>query len=64
VGVCGEVGARERTRGQTFGVLEMDDVAAGVVGSVVADVAEVGAAVGRSESAGACGRGCTGQRLA
>lgn len=31
---------------RTFSVLEMDDVDAGMVGSVVADVAEVGASVG------------------
>lgn len=31
---------------RTFSVLEMDDIDAGMVGSVVADVAEVGASVG------------------
>lgn len=32
---------------RTFGVFEMDDVDAGMVGPVVADVAEMGAAVGK-----------------
>lgn len=32
--------------GRTFSILEMDNVNAGMVGSVVADVAEVGASAG------------------
>jgi hypothetical protein len=41
--------------GLYFGVLEMDDVDAGMVGSVVADVAEVGTAGGGSASGGGDG---------
>lgn len=44
---CGDVWgrcAKVRQR-RTFSVLEMDDVDAGMVGSVVADIAEVGATV-------------------
>lgn len=43
---------RGGTDGRTFSVLEVDDVDAGVVGSVVADVAEVGTSVGEWDEDG------------